>query len=268
MTDNNHLFRIDRSSKTPLYHQIIENIHSLIQSQQLEPGEMLPSEWELSDLYGVSRLTVRKALDELVRDGLLVRKHGVGTFVAHTSIAQIYPSELSFTRNMEQIGRKPGSRVVSVKTRPAPAEIAQRLDIQPQSPVYELVRVRLADGQPLMLETTYISAEKFPGLDQADLASGSLYQLLSDRYRVAIAALDHVLEPTLLTDREAALLEVEPGEPAILSEIVGYTAEGDPIEYTWSLTCRGRGRFHFHFRKGDIGKRHFSESLISKINRT
>lgn len=263
----NSLLSINRQSKTPLYHQIVENIRSLIQSGQLEAGEMIPSEWDLSEIYGVSRLTVRRAIDDLVRDGLLIRKHGVGTFVAHTSVAQIYPSELSFTRNMEQIGRTPGSRVVSLETVPAALEIAQRLGVEAGDPVFELVRLRLADGLPLILETAYLSAVRFPNLAEADLTDASLYNFLSTNHQVDITALDHVMDPTILTDREAALLEVEPGEPAILSEMIGLTADGTPVEYTWSLTCRGRGRFHFHFRDGDIGKRHFGESLISKIKR-
>ncbi len=267
MENKRHLFHIDRQSKTPLYHQIVENLRHLIQTKKLKPGEMIPSEWELSEIYGVSRLTVRRALDDLVRDGLLVRRHGVGTFVAQTSVAQIYPSELSFSRNMAQIGLKPSSRVIRLRTMPAPSEIARKLGLEEGDEVFELVRLRLADEQPLMLETTYLSARRFPDLPEADLVTGSLYRFLSDRYKVDIAALDHVLEPTLLTEREARLLEVEPGAPAILSEMVGMTEQGVPIEYTWSLTCRGRGRFHFHFRKGDIGKRHFDESAIAQIRR-
>ncbi|MFZ5819967.1 MAG: GntR family transcriptional regulator [Chloroflexota bacterium] len=265
--DLKHLLRINRQNKTPLYHQIVENLRELIQTGQIVAGEMIPSEWDLSETYGVSRLTVRRAMDDLVRDGLLIRKHGVGTFVGHTSVAQIYPSELSFTRNMEQIGRNPASKIISLGALPAAPEIALRLGIETGDPVFELVRVRLADDQPLILETTYISAARFPGLAGADLAGGSLYSFLSAYYQVDITALDHVLEPTLLTDREAALLEVDPGEPAILSEMVGRTAEGAPVEYTWSLTCRGRGRVQFYLRGGDIGKRHFGESAISKIKR-
>ena len=129
------------------------------------------------------------------------------------------------------------------------------------------MRLRLADGEPLMLETTYLSAHRFPDLEEADFASGSLYNYLSTNYHVDITALDHVLEPTLLTDYEASLLEVNPGEPAILSEMIGLTPDGTPVEYTWSLTCRGRVRFHFHFREGDIGKRLFSENMITNIKR-
>jgi GntR family transcriptional regulator len=263
------LLTIDRQSKMPLYHQIIQNLRELIRSGRLEAGEAVPSEWELADLYGVSRLTVRSALNDLVRDGLLNRRHGVGTFVANPSEAQIFPGDLSFSKNMQQIGRHPSSRVVSIQIMPATNEVANYLDIAVGSPVYEIVRIRLADEEPLMLETTSLSQERFPDLDQADLSKASLYEYLNNHYQSAVVALEQALEPTLLTDREAELLAVKPGSPAILSEMVGFTAEGTPVEYTWSVTVGGRGRFYFYFREGDIGKRHFSDSTsrVSAIDR-
>jgi len=260
------LIKIDRRNKAPLYHKIAENLRQVIK-EDLEPGEMLPSEWDLSDLYGVSRLTVRRAIDDLERDGLLIRRHGVGTFVANSTEAQIYPSELSFTKNMKQIGRIPSSQVISIQTLPAAAELAGLLGLKAGASVFELVRLRLADGDPLMLETTYLSQERFPDLAEANLDADSLYSFLGTHHQVDIVALDQVMEPTLLTEREAELLKVEPGSPAILSEMVGFTANGSPIECTWSVTCGGRGRFYFHFREGDIGKRHFTRSLISEIER-
>ena len=266
MKDWKALIKIDRRSKAPLYHQIAENLRQVIKGE-LEPGDMLPSEWDLSGLYGVNRLTVRRAIDDLERDGLLVRRHGVGTFVANSTEAQIYPSELSFTKNMQQIGRVPSSQVISIQTLPATGEVTRLLGLEVDSSVFKLVRIRLVDGDPLMLETTYLSQERFPDLVEADLNAGSLYNFLSTHYQVDIVALDQVMEPTLLTAREAELLKVEPGSPAILSEMVGFTADGSPIEYTWSVTCGGRGRFYFHFREGDIGKRHFTKSLISEIDR-
>jgi GntR family transcriptional regulator len=260
------LIKIDRRNKAPLYHQIAENLRKVIK-EELEPGDMLPSEWDLSNLYGVNRLTVRRAIDDLERDGLLIRRHGVGTFVANSTEAQIYPSELSFTKNMQQIGRVPSSRVVGLQILPATAEIARLLTLRVETPVFKLVRIRLVDGDPLILETTYLSQERFPALSEADLNMGSLYSFLSAHYQVDIVALDQVMEPTLLTEREAELLEMEPGSPAILSEMVGFTADGSPVEYTWSVTCGGRGRFYFHFRGGDVGKRHFTDTLISEIDR-
>jgi GntR family transcriptional regulator len=219
-------------------------------------------------MYGVSRLTVRRAIGDLEREGLLVRRHGVGTFVANLSEAQIFPSELSFSKNMEQIGRSPCSRIVILQIMPASERVAEQLRIKEGDPVFELVRIRLVDGEPLMLETSYLSQTRFPELDQADLTTGSLYTFLETRYQTTITALDQAMEPVLLTDREATLLEVEPGSPAILSEMVGFTGRSEPVEYTWSVTCGGRARFYFHFREGDVGKRHFSSSLVSQIERT
>lgn len=261
------LIKLDHQSRVPFYHQIVQNFRGLIESNQLGAGELIPPEWDLAQLYGVSRMTVRRALDELVRAGLITRRHGVGTFVARLSEAQILPSELSFTKNMQQIGRKPSSRVVSLKVVPAAKEVAETLYLKADAPVFQVVRVRKADGEPLMLETTYVSQERFPGLASADLSQGSLYNFLAVHYQVNIVALDQAMEPTLLTDREAGLLEVGKGSPAILSEMVSFDANGTPVEYTWSVTCGGRGRFYFHFREGDIGKRRFTQSMLSHISR-
>jgi GntR family transcriptional regulator len=267
MTEWKDLIRIDRQTKVPLYHQITQNCRELIESGQLRPGEGLPSEWELSALYGVSRLTIRRALDELVRGGLLNRRHGVGTFVTSSTEAQIFPSELSFTKNMQRIGRRPGSLVVSLKVIAATPEVAQYLDLQAGAPVFELVRIRLVDGEPLMLETTHLSQARFPDLLKANLNDDSLYDFLSKHYQVNVVALDQVFEPTLLTSREASLLKVKRRAPAILSEIVGFTSDGMPVEYTWSVTCAGRGRFYFHFREGAVGTRHFTKRLVPNIDR-
>jgi GntR family transcriptional regulator, N-acetylglucosamine utilization regulator len=261
------LVRIDRQTKVPLYHQIGRTLRQLIEDDQLHPGEGIPSEWELAGLCGVSRLTVRRALDELVRDGLLIRRHGVGTFVANLREAQIYPSELSFTKNMQQVGRTPSSQVLGLQVVTATPELAQCLDLEAGAPVFELVRVRLVDGEPLMLENTYLSQERFPDLAHADLSNGSLYSFLSEQYHVEIFALDQSLEPALLTDWEAGLLGVRSGSPAILSGIVGLTADGVPMEYTWSVTRGDRGRFYFHVRKGVPGMRRFTTGLVHPVNR-
>jgi GntR family transcriptional regulator len=261
------LVRIDRQTKEPLYHQIGHKLRQLIEDGQLHAGEGLPSEWELAGLCGVSRLTVRRALDELVRDGLLIRRHGVGTFVTNLREAQICPSELSFTKNMQQVGRTPGSRVISLQLVAATPELAHCLDLEAGVPVFELVRVRLVDGEPLMIENTYLSQERFPDLAHADLSNGSLYSFLSEQYQVDIVALDQSLEPILLTDWEAGLLGVGPGSPAILSEIVGLSADGVPMEYTWSVTRGSRGRFYFHVRKGAPGMRRFTTGLVHAVNR-
>ncbi len=254
------LIKINPRSTSPIYQKIGDNLKNMIERGEVEPGEMLPSEWELSRMYSTSRLTVRRALDDLVREGLLTRRQGVGTFVASQTRVQILPSELSFTQNMRKAGRNPSSQVVKLTTQPATQVEAQALNLAAGYPVYELVRVRLVDGEPLMLETTYLSQQRFPDLGSADLEHGSLYEYLLQHYRIAIVAMDQSMEPMLLDKQEAALLDVAPNSPGIRSEITGYSEDGEPIEHTWSVTCHGRGKFYFYFREGALGTRHVDKS--------
>ena len=109
----NNLFKIDLKSKLPLYDQIERNLRDLVVNGHLKPGEAMPGEWDLADLYGVSRLTVRRALDELVRQNWLEKKHGVGTFVRQPTMATIAAGKLSFTEQMRSIGREPSSRYMA-----------------------------------------------------------------------------------------------------------------------------------------------------------
>lgn len=248
------LIKIDRQAKVPLYHQISQNLRELILGGQLQPGEAVPSEWELSDLYGVSRLTVRRALGELAREGWLTRRHGVGTFVTNPTMARIAPGKLGFTQKMRQIGRTPSSRLVSIKVIPAADEVATHLGLEAGAAVTELVRVRLADGEPIMLETAYLSQARFPDLTEANLGTGSLYEFLSNRYQVTVVAVDQTLAPILLTTQEAQLLDAEPGSPALLSEVVAFTADDTAIEYSWSVTRSDKCKFYFRFREGEAGE--------------
>src|SRR5512138_350794 len=164
MDTRRELYKIDAASKLPLYDQIERNLRDLIINGQLQPGQMVPSEWDLSDLYGVSRLTVRRALDELVRQNWLERKHGVGTFVRQPAIASISDSKLSFTEQMHAIGRRPSSRIVEKRVVAATTKIARALRIQEGASLFEIIRVRLADDIPILLETSCLSLERFPAL--------------------------------------------------------------------------------------------------------
>lgn len=243
-------FKIDPHSKLPLYDQIERNLRDLIINGKLSPGEMMPSEWELVELYGVSRLTVRRALDELVRQNWLERKHGVGTFVRQPRAASISASKLSFTEQMRSIGRQPTSRLVSKRNLPATAKIARFLRISAGDLVIEITRVRLADGEPILLETSCLSLERFPGLDNYSWGENeSLYKILSEEYGVTVIGLDHTLKPVLLTETEAHYLQTQAGTPAILSEIVAFTKDNIPVEYVWSVSNGDKSEFYFHFQR-------------------
>jgi len=252
MTELKEIFKINRFDKAPLYDLIEQNLRQLIMRGQLNLGESVPSEWELAILYGVSRLTVRNALDNLTRQGWLVKRHGVGTFVAHPNITEISPSKLSFTEQMRAIGRKPSSRLISIKVIPAEADVANSLKLERGEPVVEIVRVRLADNEPVLLETSYLSQNRFPGLENtSDLASASLYKSLAEHYQTNVAAMDQTLEPVLLSENQAHELETQSGTPAMFSKVIAYTGDGEPIEYSWSVTRGDQCRFYFSFRRGE-----------------
>jgi len=252
MTKNNEdLFKIDPKSKLPLYVKIECNLRNLIIDNQFTEGEVLPPESELANLYGVSRLTVRHALEELVRQSWLSRRQGVGTFVTHPSIASIVPAKLSFTEQMVAIGRIPSSKLIANNVVPVNAHIAIFLQLHEGDPVIEITRLRLADDVPILLETAYLSSARFPGLEgeHSLLETESLYAYLRIRYGVFITGMDQTLKPVTLNAEQARLLEVQPGLPTIASEVVGFLSDGKPVEYSWSVASGEKSEFYFRFRK-------------------
>lgn len=250
MSTQKEIFKIDHQSKLPLYDQIERNLRDLIINGKLTPGEIVPSEWELVQLYGVSRLTVRRALDELVRQNWLERKHGVGTFVRQPVTASISASKLSFTEQMRSIGRRPSSQLVNQRATPATTKIARLLRIQEGGPIIEITRLRLADEEPILLETSCLSLERFPLLANYSWTENeSLYQILNTEYGITVTGLDHTLKPVLLTETEAHYLQAKAGAPSILSEIVAFSKNGAPVEYVWSVSNGDKSEFYFHFQR-------------------
>lgn len=250
MDTRRELFKIDARSRLPLYDQIERNLRDLMINGRLQPGQMMPSEWDLSALYGVSRLTVRRALEELVRQNWLERKQGVGTFVRQPTTASIADSKLSFTEQMRAIGRKPSSRLIEQRVLPATVKIARALRMKEGESVFEITRVRLADEVPILLETSCLSQEQFPSLAVRSWSENdSLYRILSEEYGVTITGMDHTLKPVLLTETEARYLQTRSGTPALLSEIVAFTRDGTPIEYSWSFSSGDKSEFYFHFQR-------------------
>jgi GntR family transcriptional regulator len=243
------LLQIDPGSVVPLYHQIKQNIRDLIDNEVLHDGDLLPSEHELGEVYGVNRLTVRHALTNLVNEGMLQRQRGVGTFVAVPKLTQVIDRVLGFSKRIQEAGHKPSSRLVSIATVPAALSIARRLGVQTKLPIYKLVRLRCADGEPVMLETAYLPVVLFPGLDAINLSDQSLYNVLSEKYNCLIQEAEEQLEPVLLTDYEARMLEVEPGIPGMLVESTSYNQFRKPVEFGKAIVRGDRARFMFHIRR-------------------
>jgi len=247
---NKTLFKIDSKSKLPLYDQIERNLRDLIINGHLKPGQTMPGEWDLVDLYGVSRLTVRHALDELVRQNWLEKKHGVGTFVRQPTMASIAASKLSFTEQIRAIGRAPSSKLIKQSVVAATPKIARALHMEEGGQIVEITRIRLADNVPIVLETACLSTTRYPSLPDHDWSKNqSIYKILNEEYGVTISEMDHTIKPALLTETEAHYLKSKAGSPALLSETVAYTRDGTPVEYSWSFSNGDKSEFYFHFQR-------------------
>ena len=243
------VFVIDASHALPLYHQIKENILDLIEGDVLRVGQMIPSERELAGFYGVNRLTVRHAINDLVRSGALRRQRGVGTFVMASQFVQFYSEPLGFSARMLAMGLKPSSRIVSLQVVPAPMWVAPQLGLEPDATVFKLVRLRLADGEPVMFETSFLSQESFPGLMSVDFSRVSLYATLAERYGCRVVESEDTFEPVLLSDHEAEMLGADADRPAMLLESLSFDEHGRPVNVSRSVARGDKSRFCLRIRR-------------------
>ena len=202
--------------------------------EQLDVGAAIPSERQLSSDLGVSRLTVRAALDDLVREGLLVRRHGSGTFVSEPKIAQEL-TMTSFTEDMQRRGMVPASRTLELRVVPAGAHLGRVLHVSPSEPVVIIERLRLADRETMAIETLHVRASLVPDLSAADLEHQSFYELLLDRYGIDIVGGVQTIEPTVTNEMESEALGVPLHSPAFVFERTTRSSTGEIVEYVRSI---------------------------------
>ena len=205
--------------------------------EPLNVGDAIPSERQLGIDLGVSRLTVRAALDELVREGYLVRRRGAGTFVAEPKVAKGIDIT-SFSDDMRARGLSPASRTLDLRDIPAGARLGRILHVSPSEPVVAVKRLRLADGEPMAIELLHVRASLVPALTAHDLEENSFYDLLVSRYDIAIVGGTQTVEPTVTNEEESAALGVPLHSPALLFERITRSSAGEIVEYT-SSTYRG-----------------------------
>jgi GntR family transcriptional regulator len=201
--------------------------------ERLGVGNAIPSERQLSADLGVSRLTVRAALDDLAREGYLVRRRGSGTYVQQPKIAQEL-TMTSFSEDMRRRGMAPGSRTLSMTRELAGARLGRVLRVSPSEEILVIKRLRLADGETMAIETLHLPAALVPGLEPQDLA-GSFYELVRDRYGVVIVAGTQAIEPTVTNEEESNALGVPLHSPAFLFERTSRDESGRTVEFVQSV---------------------------------
>jgi GntR family transcriptional regulator len=201
--------------------------------ERLGIGSAIPSERQLSADLGVSRLTVRAALDDLAREGYLVRRRGSGTYVQQPKISQQL-TMTSFSEDMRRRGMVPGSRTLSLKRQLAGARLGRFLNVSPGDEIVVVSRLRLADGVSMAIETLHVPSAVVPDVAPKDL-EGSFYELLRTKYGIEIASGTQSIEPTVTAEEESAALGVPLHSPAFLFERVSRDATGRTLEFVQSI---------------------------------
>jgi len=197
-------------------------------------GQAIPSERQLSVELGVSRLTLRAALDELAREGYVVRRRGSGTFVSEPKIAQEL-TMTSFTEDMRRRGMEPGSRTLGLEIVPAGARLGRFLHVSPSEPIVVAKRLRLADRETMAIETLHVREALVPGLTQRDLDGQSFYEILRDRFGIVIAGGAQTIEPTVTNEDESEALGIPLHSPAFLFERVTHSEGNEIVEFVHSI---------------------------------
>jgi len=250
--EEKYMSAIYRNSPLPRYFQLKEIMRERIRSGEWKPGELIPSERELSEKYGISRMTARQAITELVNEGLFYREQGKGTFVSQRKITQQLIHLTGFTEDIRARGQRPGTKVLSATMDPADEETAEKLRINPGTPIFRLQRLRLADDEPLAIELSQISFKGCEGLLEEDLENNSLYRLLEAKYGLALMEADQELEAGLTGSEEAQLLKISVASPVLFTRRITYTDRNQPIEYAKAVYCGNKYTFYTHMKREQL----------------
>ena len=239
---------IDKSSPLPIYYQIEESIKRQIEEGEFHPHDILPSEREYAEKLEISRMTVRQAINNLVNTGYLYRQKGRGTFVAEKKLEQQLFGLMGFTEEMKARGMTPSSKLLSFDIIPANEKIASQLHITSNTPIYEIIRIRLADNVPMAFETAYISADLIKGLT-AEIINHSIYQYVEQHIGLKIGYAKQSLESTIASEMEITSLSIAKHSPILLIQRTTYLEDGRPIEFVKSSYRADRYKFTFTIKR-------------------
>jgi len=228
---------VDLNSFVPVYYQIAQDIKTNIQNGVLKEGHKIPTEKELCNKYLVSRMTVRQAIDQLVHEGLVVRKKGVGTFVAVPKPVEQLASLINFTKKILSIDMIPSSKVLFFDYVEAPAKVAEQLSIKPGERTIKLTRVRFANDKPYTYEMSYLINSIGSKILKYDLNNRSLYETIQEVCGVAPFYAKEWIEAAPCSEDIAYELQIQPNDVVFHIERTTYDKFTLPIEYVQS-NCR------------------------------
>lgn len=236
---------LDTGSFVPLYHQLKEIIIENIENGTWKPGDKIPSEHQLIEEHNVSRNTVKKAIEDLVKEGAIYRVQGLGTFVNTPKIEHSLSGFYSFSKVLKEKGLRPKDIILDLKTEKASQKIANALQLKKGEEVIVLQRLRCANDEPIILESSYLPKRLIDDMSKLRMVGEtSLYDILADEFAVFITSAKETFEPVLIKDFEAARLGVTEGNPALLLERVAFNEKKQPVEFCKSIVRGDRCRFY------------------------
>ena len=241
--------KIDRKSHVPVYWQIKESILKEITSGKLKPGDKILSEPQLKDKYGVSRLTARSAVTELVNEGYLVRKQGYGTFIQKPRIENSQERFKGFKSDMEDKGFTVSSDILESREIYAPEFIQSSLELAEEEKVFKIKRLRFANNEPIVIHESYIPTNLCPNLLENNFSNDSLYSVFTSKYKKTIINATEHLE-AIAADREtSAYLKIKEGDPILYIQRISFIEDNKPFEYSCSWYRGDRYIFDVHLQR-------------------
>lgn len=237
--------------RQPLYDQLVDILTDKIE-HEYRPGDLLPSERELSDRYGLSRTTVRLALQELERLGMVIRQHGRGTFVADrssqtTNLSQAY----SFSEQMRSMGREPSTTILEFSVIEADKNLAEHMSTRIGERLYKIKRLRSADDMPMMVERSYLPVRKFMTLKRPMLEKKALYDIVEQDFREKIGVAEEEFFASIARPADAHLLDISEGAPVLDLIRTTYNTSNEIVEYTLSVARADQFKYKVYHRRGE-----------------
>lgn len=241
--------KVNKSSPIPLYYQLKDIICELIENEELRPNDPIPPERELCEYHGVSRMTVNKAITNLVNEGLLFREQGKGTFVAKPKEGYQLSRLLSFTEDMKAKGLQVDTRIISFQKKSATRKIQKALGLLEKENVFEIKRLRLVEHEPYALETAYLPVKLCEGLSAEKLDNKSLYDVLRSEYGLNMDYAHQTIEAVIVDEYESEILQVPEKSIALMLSRKTYLEGERPMEYTKAVYRGDKYKFEVVLRR-------------------
>jgi GntR family transcriptional regulator len=243
------LEHLDRRSPIPLYHQLKVSLVQRVEEGIFSLGKPLPTEVELTETYGISRATVRRAMQEIERDGYIYRVPGKGTFIIRTTVKRGLSRLSSFSEDMRERGLRVTTEILDFHILPAPENIADMLQVEPEQPIVYINRLRYTEKSPIAINISYLNLPDSITIAENELErKGSLWALLEDK-GVPLITVDKTIKSVLANEDNAKLLKISIGAPLLLVEGVLYTTNQVPVEYHQVISSGDRYTYSVHLER-------------------